>query len=159
MRIRQYSISSSPLWNAQRVSLTISVVDAPAISGKKEPFLGVASPFLGGLRAGDKLQVAVRPSNAAFHPPNDPTVPMMMVCAGSGLAPFRAFIEERAAQKASGRDVGKMILFFGCRAPDVDYLYSDSDLKTWAESGVVDIRPAFSRSNHPSCAGCKYVQE
>ena len=67
MRIRQYSISSSPLWNPEHVTLTLSVIDAPARSGHAEPFLGVASTFLGGLRAGDKLQVAVRPSNAAFQ--------------------------------------------------------------------------------------------
>ena len=46
MRIRQYSISSSPLHNSQQPSLTVSVVEAPAMSGKAEPFLGVASNFL-----------------------------------------------------------------------------------------------------------------
>lgn len=71
MRIRQYSISSSPLWNAERVSLTLSVVDAPALSGRAEPFLGVASTYLAGLQPGDKVQLAVRASNAAFHPPSD----------------------------------------------------------------------------------------
>ena len=158
MRIRQYSISSSPLWNAQRVSLTVSVVDAPALSGRGEPFLGVASTFLAGLQKGDKVQLSVRASNVHFHPPTDPTVPLVMVAAGSGLAPMRGFLQERAMQKLAGRAVAKNLLFFGCRNPSEDFIYGDSDLKEWAALGVVDVRPAFSR-----CAGeseeCRYVQE
>ncbi|OBZ67672.1 hypothetical protein A0H81_12453 [Grifola frondosa] len=158
MRIRQYSISSSPLWNPQRVSLTVSVVDAPALSGRKDPFLGVASTFLGGLRSGDMVQLAVRGSSAAFHPPENPAVPMVLFAAGSGLAPMRGFLLERAMQKKAGREVAKSVLFFGCRSPKEDYLYSDSDLKEWIELGVVDVKPAFSRSPDNSC-GCKYVQD
>jgi cytochrome P450 / NADPH-cytochrome P450 reductase len=158
MRVRQYSISSSPLWNPQRVTLTVSVIDGPAISGRSDEFLGVASNYLANLRAGDKVQMAVRPSSAAFHPPADPSVPLVLFCAGSGLAPMRGFIQERAAQKQSGREVGKALLFFGCRSPDKDFLYSDSDLAEWMKLGVVDVRPAFSRSPNDS-KGCQYVQE
>ena len=158
MRIRQYSISSSPLWNPEHVTLTVSVLEGPAISGREDEFLGVASNYLANLRPGDKVQMAVRPSTAAFHPPSDPLVPMVMFCAGSGLAPMRGFIQERAAQKKSGREVAKSLLFFGCRSPQEDYLYSDSDLAEWVKLGVVDVRPAFSRSLDQS-EGCKYVQE
>ena len=158
MRIRQYSISSSPLWNAERVSLTLSVVDAPALSGRAEPFLGVASTYLAGLRPGDKVQLAVRASNVAFHPPNDLSTPLVMICAGSGLAPMRGFLQERAMQKLAGREVARSLLFFGCRSPKEDLLYGDSDLKEWRELGVVDIRPAFSRSSTDS-ENCRYVQE
>lgn len=158
MRIRQYSISSSPLWNAQRVTLTVSILEAAAISGRSEPFLGVASTYLASLQPGDKAQVAVRNSAAAFHPPEDVSVPIVVFCAGTGLAPMRGFIQERALQKKAGKDVAKVLMFFGCRKPDEDYLYSDSDLKEWQELGVVDVRPAFSRRSDES-AGCKYVQE
>ncbi|KZT04430.1 cytochrome P450 [Laetiporus sulphureus 93-53] len=158
MRVRQYSISSSPLWDAQRVSLTVSVVDKPSIAGRKESFLGVASTFLAGLRPGDKVQIAVRASSAAFHPPSDPTVPMVMFAAGSGLAPMRGFLQERAMQKKAGREVARSLLFFGCRTPKEDYLYADSDLKEWTELGIVDVRPAFSRLTEES-SGCKYVQD
>ncbi|KAJ3535890.1 hypothetical protein NM688_g6915 [Phlebia brevispora] len=158
MRVRQYSISSSPLFNAQRVSLTVSVLDAPSKSGRKDPFLGVASTYLAGLRPGDKVQIAVRPSAAAFHPPPDPKVPMVMFCSGSGLAPMRGFLQERAMQKQSGREVAKSLLFFGCRSPSEDYLYSQSDLKEWEEMGIVEIKPAFSRSSAESL-GCRYVQD
>ena len=158
MRVRQYSISSSPLANAQRATLTISVLEAPAISGRREPFLGVASTYLANLRPHDKVQLAVRASNAAFHPPADPKIPLVMFCAGSGLAPMRGFLQERAIQKQSGREVAKSILFFGCRSPTQDYLYSDTDLKEWVDLGIVEVRPAFSRADDQSL-GCKYVQE
>ncbi|TDL21939.1 cytochrome P450 oxidoreductase OrdA-like protein [Rickenella mellea] len=158
MRVRQYSISSSPLVDPQHASLTVSILSSPARAGKHEQFLGVASNYLASLQVGDQVQMTVRASAAVFHPPKDPLVPVVMFCAGSGLAPFRGFIQERVAQKDSGRDSGKMLLFFGCRTPEDDFLYSDSDLKDWQEKGVVDVRPAFSRMSDAS-NGCKYVQD
>jgi len=159
MRVRQYSISSSPLWNPSHCTLTVSVVSAPAFSGTGDQFLGVATNFLAGLKPGDLVQVAVRPSAVAFALPADPSVPLVLFCAGSGLAPMRGFIQERATQIQSGRkDVGKVLLFYGCRHPEEDYMYSDAELKEWSEVGAVDVRPAFSRAQAQS-EGCKYVQE
>lgn len=54
-----------------------------------------------------------------------------MLCAGSGLAPFRGFVQERAAQKRAGREVGKMLLFFGCMDPEMDYLYAREEMGEW----------------------------
>lgn len=158
MRVRQYSISSSPLWNPQNATLTVSIINSPSASGNTERFLGVASNYLGNLRAGDRVQIATRPSAVGFEPPVDPLIPMVMFCAGSGLAPMRGFIQERAQQKKSGREVGRILLFFGCRSPDEDYLYSDGDLAEWINLGIVDVRPAFSKSAEIS-QGCKYVHE
>lgn len=161
MRVRQYSISSSPLVNPTRCSLTVSVLSTPSSSNDKRMHLGVASTYLASLSPGDLLPLSVRPSGAAFHLPPDPRVPVVMFAAGSGLAPFRGFVQERAAQKEAGREVGRMMLFFGCREPGVDYLYAREDeeeLRKWMESGVVDVRPAFSRMSESS-EGCKYVQE
>ncbi|TFY58023.1 hypothetical protein EVJ58_g6664 [Rhodofomes roseus] len=158
MRIRQYSISSSPLWNPSHVTLTVSVVDAPSRAGRKDPFLGVASTFLAGLRQGDRVQLAVRASSAAFHPPTDPAVPMVLFAAGSGLAPMRGFLQERAMQRKAGREVAKSLLFFGCRRPGEDFLYGETDLKEWQELGIVDVRPAFSRATEES-KGCRYVHD
>ena len=157
IRVRQYSISSSPLWNPQRVTLTISVVRAPALSGKDEEFMGVATTYLDGLRPGDKVQMAVRPS-VAFHLPLDPSVPVVMIAAGSGVAPMRGFIQERALQKEAGRNVGKMTLFLGCRSPDEDFLYSKTDFEEWRKLGILEVLPAFSRDTEKS-EGCKYVQK
>ncbi|KAK0194657.1 fatty acid hydroxylase [Armillaria mellea] len=129
MHVCQYSISSSPLWNPQRVMLTLSVVDSPSCSDGEKAFLGVASNYLSGLSSWGM----------------DPTVPIVMFCAGSGIAPMRGFMQERAMQKISGRDVGKALLFYGCRNPEVDYLYGESDLKEWERLGVVEVHPVFSR--------------
>jgi cytochrome P450/NADPH-cytochrome P450 reductase len=143
MRARQYSISSSPLWKADHVTLTVAVVDAPALSGAGR-FRGVASSHLAGLQPGDRVSIAVRPSNNRFHPPADPRAPIVMICAGSGVAPFRGFLQDRAAQKRGGRDVGPALLFFGTNHPDVDYLYRE-EFEQWQQAGVVTLLPAFSQ--------------
>nr|AJP77023.1 inducible nitric oxide synthase-like protein [Inonotus obliquus] len=156
MRVRQYSISSSPLVHPSSVSLTFSVIDSPSTPGSKR-FQGVASTFLARLKKGDIVSVAVRPSAAQFSLPVDPTIPIIMFAAGSGLAPFRGFVQDRAAQKAAGRIVGRTVLFFGCRDPEEDYLYMDSELQEWQQSGVVEVRPSFSKRSEVS-EGCKYVQ-
>ena len=142
MRARQYSISSSPLWKSDHVTLTVAVIDAPALSGAGR-FEGVSSTYLARLQPGDRVSIAVRPSNARFHPPTDPRTPIVMICAGSGIAPFRGFLQDRAAQEAGGREVGPALLFFGADHPDVDYLYRD-EFAAWANDGIVEVLPAFS---------------
>jgi cytochrome P450/NADPH-cytochrome P450 reductase len=158
MRVRQYSISSSPLHDAAHATLTLSIVQAPSLARADQPFFGVGSSYLAGLLVGDRVALSVRSANAAFRLPEDPTVPVVMFCAGSGLAPFRGFVQERARQRAAGRETRTMLLFYGCRAPGEDFLYADAELKEWTEQGVVDVRPAFSRRPNKS-HGCKYVQE
>ncbi|KDQ16559.1 hypothetical protein BOTBODRAFT_173064 [Botryobasidium botryosum FD-172 SS1] len=156
MRVRQYSISSSPLWNPEHVTLTVSILEGPALSGQGT-FVGVATHFLAQLKPGDKVQLVVRPSSAAFHLPTSPEVPIVMFCAGAGFAPMRGFIQERANQIASGRQVGKALLFVGCRKENEDFLYKEDDLAEWVKIGAVDVRPAFSREPEKS-EGCQYVQ-
>lgn len=62
-------------------------------------------------------------------------------------------------QKMAGREVGSILLFFGCRDPEADYLYDSDDLAEWSKLGVVDVRPAFSRSPDSRSKGCNYIQE
>ncbi len=143
-RARQYSISSSPLWNAEHCTITVAVVDAPALSGSGR-FQGMASSYLANCGPGTRVTVAVRSSNDLFHPPASLQVPMVMVCAGTGLAPFRGFLQERAVQARSGRTVARSLLFFGCDHPDVDLLYRD-ELAEWEAAGVVSVRPAFFKA-------------
>jgi cytochrome P450 / NADPH-cytochrome P450 reductase len=152
---RQYSISSSPRWSQDHVTLTIAVLRAPALSGTGT-YEGAASTYLAQARPGTRVAVTVRPSNVAFHPPESLDTPVVMVCAGSGLAPFRGFLQDRALQaQEEGVRPAPALLFFGCDRPDVDYLYRD-ELAAWAEQGIVDVRPAFSAA---PIDGVTYVQD
>ncbi|MBX3499413.1 MAG: cytochrome P450 [Alphaproteobacteria bacterium] len=141
MRVRQYSISSSPRAGATSCSLTVAVVDAPAWSGRGQ-FHGTCSSYLARLRSGDQVPVAIKTPNVPFHPPADNATPIVMICAGTGLAPFRGFVQERAARHRAGEKAGPALLFFGCDHPDVDLLYRD-ELEGWRKEGVVSLYPAF----------------
>jgi cytochrome P450/NADPH-cytochrome P450 reductase len=79
-----------------------------------------------------------------FQPPEDTTMPIIMIGPGTGVAPFRGFLQERAARQARGDRLGTALLFFGCRHPEQDYLYRD-ELEAFAAQGVVTLYPAFSR--------------
>ncbi|KAK1624421.1 cytochrome P450 [Colletotrichum phormii] len=157
MRIRQYSISSSPMAYPNNVTLTFSVLNEPSLSGQG-PYIGVASSYLDSLAEGDSLHIAIRPSHAAFSLPSDAEhTPMVCVAAGTGLAPFRGFIQERATMLAAGRTLAPALLFFGCRSPEQDDLYRD-EFDKWEEMGAVSVRRAYSRECDKS-EGCKHVQD
>jgi cytochrome P450/NADPH-cytochrome P450 reductase len=89
-----------------------------------------------------------------FHPPADPATPLIMVCAGSGIAPFHGFLQERAIQKRAGEATGQALLFFGVSHPELDYLYRD-ELAQWEAEGVVSVRMSFSRAPE---GDVRYVQ-
>jgi cytochrome P450/NADPH-cytochrome P450 reductase len=79
-----------------------------------------------------------------------------MVCAGTGIAPFHGFLQDRALQAREQDTVpAPALLFFGCSHPDVDFLYRD-EWEAWAKEGVVDVRPAFSAEPDD---GVRYVQD
>jgi len=140
---RYYSISSSPRGDALRCSVTVAVVGGPALLGDGE-FKGVCSNYLAGRRVGDVVYASVRQTKAGFRLPNDAATPIIMIGPGTGLAPFRGFLQERSAQKAQGRALGPAMLFFGCRRPDQDFIYAD-ELQAFAAAGLVDLYVAFSR--------------
>ncbi|KAI0479504.1 cytochrome P450 [Xylariaceae sp. FL0804] len=158
MRVRQYSISSSPLWNPSHVTLTFSVLEAPSKSGQGV-YLGVATSYLNSLAAGDVVHVSVRPSHAAFHLPQDPErTPVICVAAGSGLAPFRGFVQERAELLGAGRKIAPCVLFVGCRAPGRDDIYAD-ELAAWEAAGAVTVHRAYSRAAEQADGHHRYVQD
>ena len=99
---RYYSISSSPSGDPQRCSVTVAVVAAPASSGRGI-YKGVCSNYLSGRRVGDTVHATIRETKAGFRLPDDASVPIIMIGPGTGLAPFRGFLQERAAQKGKGR--------------------------------------------------------
>lgn len=165
MRVRQYSISSSPLWNPSHVTLTYSVLDSPSHSDPSVRHVGVATSYLASLVAGEKLGVSVRRSHSAFRLPTEPEhAPVILIAAGAGLAPFRGFVQERAAQIGAGRGLAPALLFYGCHGPDADDLYR-SEFDAWQAAGAVDVRRAYSRVDFESsprakdAEGCRHVDD
>ncbi len=149
---RYYSISSSPSIDPARCSITVGVVEAPASSGRGV-YKGVCSNYLSGRRVGDNIHATVRETKAGFRLPDDPALPVIMIGPGTGLAPFRGFLQERAHRKAQGAKLGPAMLFFGCRHPEQDFLYAD-ELKAFAADGITELHTAFSRADGPKT----YVQ-
>jgi sulfite reductase (NADPH) flavoprotein alpha-component len=135
---RLYSIASSPKVDPKRISLT---VDAVRYDVERRRRLGVASTFLAErVREGQKLKVYVQKAHA-FGLPADPSVPIIMVGPGTGVAPFRAFLHERMATKAPGRNW----LFFGHQRSGYDFFYAD-ELAGMKSKGVLTrLSLAWSR--------------
>jgi sulfite reductase (NADPH) flavoprotein alpha-component len=135
---RLYSISSSPKVHKGRVSLT---VDAVRYDIGKRQRLGVASTFLvGRVEPGSNIRVYVQKAHA-FDLPTDPNVPIIMVGPGTGVAPFRAFLHERMATKAPGRNW----LFFGHQKRDFDFFYEDEFSGMKATGVLTRLSLAWSR--------------
>jgi len=145
---RLYSISSSLKANPGRVSLTVDSVRY--VVGKRRR-LGVASTFLGE-RAGTGTPVKVYVQRAhAFALPSDPARPVIMVGPGTGVAPFRAFLQDRAADRAPGPNW----LFYGHHRQATDFFYAD-ELDALKKAGVLTrLSLAWSRDGSEKI----YVQD
>jgi sulfite reductase (NADPH) flavoprotein alpha-component len=137
---RVYSISSSPKSNPGRVALT---VDAVRYQVDKRTRLGVCSTFLGGRVApGGRLRVYAQKAQH-FALPEDQSKPIIMIGPGTGIAPFRAFLHERQAVKASGRNW----LFFGHQRRDYDFFYEDELVAMRAAGLLTRLTLAWSRDS------------
>jgi sulfite reductase (NADPH) flavoprotein alpha-component len=135
---RLYSISSSPKTNSARVSLTVDAVRYDI--GARERH-GVCSTFLADrLAAGDKIKVYVQQAQH-FALPADPATPIIMIGPGTGVAPFRAFLHERRATAATGRNW----LFFGHQSSTHDFFYEDELTAMQAEGLLTKLSLAWSR--------------
>ena len=139
---RFYSIASSPLVAPDTVDLIVGTLRAPAWSGVGE-HQGFASSHMRDLQPGEAVFGYVRTPNPPFTPPVDVDTPMILIGPGTGFAPFRGFLQERASQKAKGLPVGPIQLFFGCKHPDHDWLCRD-EMMAWTESGLVSLHLAHS---------------
>jgi len=135
---RLYSISSSPKTAPGCVSLTVDAVRY--VIGKRER-IGVASTFLAErIAIGAPARVYVQASHG-FSLPEDPETPIIMIGPGTGVAPFRAFLQERAAIGARGRNW----LFFGHQRSDCDFFYAE-ELNAMKSSGLLTrLSLAWSR--------------
>ena len=133
---RLYSIASSLSAHEQEVHLTVAVVRYEG-NGKKRK--GVCSSYLAE-RVGDTVPCYLHP-NKNFKLPEDSSTPIIMVGPGTGIAPFRAFIEERKATGATGKNW----LFFGDRSQKTDYLYGE-EWESYQKDGVLhELDLAWSR--------------
>jgi sulfite reductase (NADPH) flavoprotein alpha-component len=137
---RLYSIASSPKAAPGRLALTIDAVRYPI--GKRQR-LGVASTFFADrIVPGTKLKAYVQKAQG-FGLPNDHSVPIIMIGPGTGIAPFRAFLHERMAIKAPGRNW----LFFGHQRHDYDFFYEDELAGMKAAGFLTRLSLAWSRDD------------
>ncbi|HET9247608.1 MAG TPA: sulfite reductase subunit alpha, partial [Xanthobacteraceae bacterium] len=137
---RLYSIASSLKSNPGRVALT---VDAVHYDIKGRTRLGVASTFLANrIAPGQKIKAYFQKAQA-FGLPADPAVPIIMIGPGTGIAPFRAFLHERMATKAPGRNW----LFFGHQRRDYDFFYEDELSGMKAAGALTRLSLAWSRDD------------
>lgn len=142
---RLYSIASSIKAHAEEVHLTVAIVRYDSYGRKRE---GVCSSYLAD-RVGESIPCYFHP-NKNFKLPEDSTTPVIMVGPGTGIAPFRAFIEERRAIGAGGKNW----LFFGDRSSKTDYLYGDEWEQYRKDGLLTDLDLAWSRDQ----AEKEYVQ-
>jgi sulfite reductase (NADPH) flavoprotein alpha-component len=136
---RLYSIASSLKAHPDEVHLTVGVVRY--VNARQRQCKGVASTFLADrLRPGQKARVFIQPSHG-FRLPFDNSAPIIMVGPGTGIAPFRAFLEDRKASNAPGRNW----LFFGDQRSEFDFLYRE-ELEGYLKDGTLKyLDTAFSR--------------
>ena len=144
---RAYSIASSRLATPDELHLTVAVVNG---EHEGHPRPGAASNMLAALAPGATVELQLE-RNAAFRLPASDEVPLIMVGPGTGIAPFRAFVEERAARAASGRHW----LFFGERTQREDFLYQLEWQRHLRQGSLARLELAFSRDG----AQKVYVQD
>jgi NADPH-ferrihemoprotein reductase len=165
---RYYSISSSSLVQKDKISIT-AIVESIEKPGAPYALKGVTTNYLLALKQKqhgdpnpdphglqynitgprnkyDGVHVPVHVRHSNFKLPSDPSKPIVMVGPGTGVAPFRGFIQERAAQAKAGQNVGKTILFFGCRKQSEDFMYAN-EWKQYKEDlgDNFEMHTAFSR--------------
>jgi sulfite reductase (NADPH) flavoprotein alpha-component len=145
---RLYSIASSPKVDPTRIALTVDAVRYP-VAGRTR--LGVASTYLAErANPGDRIKVYVQKAQH-FCLPADPSVPIIMIGPGTGVAPFRAFLHERMATKAPGRNW----LFFGHQCSNYDFFYEDEFAGMKAKRVLTRLTLAWSRDSEQKI----YVQD
>ena len=138
---REYSIASSQHVTPSTVSLLIVTVNWVDPKGRDR--FGQATRYLNGLSVGAPVVVSVKPS--VMKLPTSPSTPLLLAGLGTGLAPFRAFLQERAFQKQQGQAIGPVLLYLGSRHQREEYLYGE-EWEAYRDAGIISLLGcAFSR--------------
>ncbi|KAI1772255.1 hypothetical protein F4818DRAFT_426830 [Hypoxylon cercidicola] len=141
LKRREYSIASAQAVTPNAVALMIVVVDW--VDSKGRTRYGQATRYLSRLPVGAAVTASVKPS--VMKLPTRDDAPLIMAGLGTGLAPFRAFIQYRAMQKAQGKDIGAILLYLGSRHQREEYLYGE-EWEAYLDAGVITLLgAAFSR--------------
>ncbi|KAJ9654565.1 hypothetical protein H2198_006380 [Neophaeococcomyces mojaviensis] len=160
MTPRYYSISSSSMTSSRQMSITVAVSPAQLAGNPAVSVPGLTTSYLSTLRCGAAVAsqaglddtptptVYAHVRRSTFKMPFLHKTPIVLIAAGTGIAPFRGFLLERAQMaQISNQEIGPVLLVFGCRNPDEDYLYRSEieALQAGSLKGKLDIVTAFSR--------------
>ena len=141
MKRREYSIASCQAVTPTSIALMVVVVDWVDPQGRDR--FGQATKYLCDLQVGAPVTVSVKPSVMKLPPKF--TQPLIMAGLGTGLAPFRAFVQHRAMEKAQGKDIGAVLLYMGSRHQREEYCYGE-EWEAYQAAGVITLLGrAFSR--------------
>lgn len=142
---RYYSISSSPKEHPTGISITAVLVEYETKTGRT--MKGVATYWLSHMKPGNGTQyrVPIYVRKSQFRLPFKTNMPVLMIGPGTGLAPFRGFLQERHYLKTEGKPVGDTVLYFGCRYKAEDYIYQDELENYLSEGTLTKLHLAFSR--------------
>ena len=145
MEPRRYSISSSPNRDPHLVKVTYSQIHGDALSGRG-PFYGVATNWLRNHPVGSRIKLSIIPGKPEFRGEPDPKKGMLLIGAGTGIAPLLAFVDDRTfLEDGDPTGVAKSYLFYGCHSDSSDYLYKE-EFEHSHKRGLLDVFPAFSRT-------------
>jgi len=138
---REYSVASSQKVTPDSISLLIVTVNWVDPKGRDR--FGTCTRYLNALPIGASVAVSIKPSVMKLPPKT--TQPIIMAGLGTGLAPFRAFVQERAWQKQQGMDIGAVMLYLGSRHQKEEYLYGE-EWEAYQDAGIIThMGCAFSR--------------
>ena len=141
LKRREYSIASCQKVTPNTVSLMIVTVLWRDPRGRDR--FGLATRYLNALKPGDAVTVSLKPS--VMKLPLNSTDPIIMAGLGTGLAPFRAFVQHRAWEKARGTEIGPVLLYMGSRHQREEYCYGE-EWEAYRNAGVISLLScAFSR--------------
>ncbi|KAI8578279.1 hypothetical protein K450DRAFT_301281 [Umbelopsis ramanniana AG] len=154
---RKYSISSGPLEHPYDPSVSVGIVRDMGGPDGKQVYHGLCSGYLKDLKPGTKINAQIKECKSTFRLPEDDSKPVIFICAGTGMSPFRGFLQERHAKGLKSHEKGgnsDAIMFFGCRHPEQDFIYKE-ELESYVEDGTLaKLFTTFSRSSQV----VRYVQ-